>query len=537
MKRKLAILCLLVVWLNGVLAVSAQGGTSSSKGNVHVQRIYSVSNDVPEPGKWPGQETVPVPKTIQDPEQALAPEKSSDPEAIPDQKQTPVHVDIPGLKKSPAPEAIPVPEDTPTPQDRPVQTEGPASETADPEAAAPVPEDIAVPEEEGPGPEEIPVPESPIEQALTLFQQEKFSEALPLLDNIVQQDFEQALEQQHALNQARQGPYLVFYTPQMLENPAADVPVPSSANVPLKASKLNAVAAAFYLQAEINRIDRQEAPARKSYQQIVRLFPGAYQKGPHGWCWNIAELARDKLETMGTRYYYNDYSSPDLIKKAWRSLNSNDLHGARLYAQKWLRLYDHAHLPQKTKGAVAQYILGAVAEKEDNKEEARRRYARVADYPKTVYPDILNYPYYNNLTVKAADRMKLMGKAYDFGNYTSETLTIKAWRSWDKKDWKGVKLYAQKCIDLYADKARAMQDQMDNFAPEGITAYSWALNDVGTCTFILGLLYEEQQEYALARSMYTTVMQEYAFAQCWNPQGFYWKVAEACRLRMDKLPD
>ncbi|MFA5261744.1 MAG: beta-glucanase precursor, partial [Candidatus Omnitrophota bacterium] len=51
--------------------------------------------------------------------------------------------------------------------------------------------------------------------------------------------------------------------------------------------------------------------------------------------------------------------------------------------------------------------------------------------------------------------------ALDFGDYKSSTLTGKAWGALNSKNYKEAIVYTDKCIELYADKAREMQAKLN----------------------------------------------------------------------------
>src|SRR3989338_7573082 len=83
--------------------------------------------------------------------------------------------------------------------------------------------------------------------------------------------------------------------------------------------------------------------------------------------------------------------------------------------------------------------------------------------------------------------------AYNFGDYRSVTLATKAWEALEQGDIEAVLAYTNKCIELYGEQARKMQDELDDY-PTGdnqkIFSY-WALNDVATCLFIQAEAYRK----------------------------------------------
>ena len=83
----------------------------------------------------------------------------------------------------------------------------------------------------------------------------------------------------------------------------------------------------------------------------------------------------------------------------------------------------------------------------------------------------------------------------DFGDASSATLTTKAWESFEAKKYDDAIEFAKKCIKLYEKDALVMQKSLKKPVPvtnKDAVAEQWALNDVGTCYFILGQSLEQQ---------------------------------------------
>ena len=127
-------------------------------------------------------------------------------------------------------------------------------------------------------------------------------------------------------------------------------------------------------------------------------------------------------------------------------------------------------------------------------------------------------------------------RSVDFGDYTSLTLTVGAWEALGRGDAAGVAAYAKMCITLYEAEAKQQQASLKEFAPKERAFESWALNDVATCYFILGESLRAQRRYTEARAIFERVIAEFGFAQCWDPRGWFWKVAEGARVRLTVLP-
>ncbi|MES2657899.1 MAG: beta-glucanase precursor [Verrucomicrobiota bacterium] len=126
--------------------------------------------------------------------------------------------------------------------------------------------------------------------------------------------------------------------------------------------------------------------------------------------------------------------------------------------------------------------------------------------------------------------------ALDFGNFSSEAITSKAWESLNAKNFVNAKAYAQKCIDMFGAQAVTMQKGLT--APATVKEQvftSWALNDVGTCYYILGQALEGEAKGKEAIVPYKFLVDNLAFAQCYDAKGWFWKPAESARERIKAL--
>jgi len=125
--------------------------------------------------------------------------------------------------------------------------------------------------------------------------------------------------------------------------------------------------------------------------------------------------------------------------------------------------------------------------------------------------------------------------AQDFGDHSSATLTTKAWESLAAGDGDLVAAYVGKCRELYEAEAKKQQAGLTEFAPAEKAHDFWALNDVGTCTFIEGQSLEKQGKKKEAIAAYRRLADDFKFCQCWDTKGWFWKPAEAAAGRIKEL--
>lgn len=126
--------------------------------------------------------------------------------------------------------------------------------------------------------------------------------------------------------------------------------------------------------------------------------------------------------------------------------------------------------------------------------------------------------------------------ALDFGDFSSQAITGKAWDAYNAKNYVNAKAYAQKCIDSFKDQAVAMQKALTAPATEKEEVFkSWALNDVGACYFILGQSLEAEGKAKEAIVPFKFLVENLSFAQCWDAKGWFWKPADAAGERVKAL--
>ncbi len=127
--------------------------------------------------------------------------------------------------------------------------------------------------------------------------------------------------------------------------------------------------------------------------------------------------------------------------------------------------------------------------------------------------------------------------AYNFGDMKSMTLVGKAWNALNQSDLEGVLAYTNKCLELYSDPAKEMQSKLTDYLKgtnEEIHAL-WALNDVSTALFIQGEAYRKADKKDEAKAAYEKLINEYTYGQSWDPQGWFWKPAEAAKEKIASL--
>lgn len=258
-------------------------------------------------------------------------------------------------------------------------------------------------------------------------------------------------------------------------------------------------------------------------------------------------------------YNFGDFRSTTLATKAWKALADKNLEGVLVYTNKCIELYaEKARVMQSglkeypagdeqkvfsfwalNDVATCVFIQAEAYRKGDNMDEAKKAYGRViSDFSFGQAYDPASKSFWKPAQA-AKEKLEMMAKGLDldFGDMKSSTIAARAWEALAKKDINGAQAYVNKNIELYGAKAREMQASLKEFpweSQEKIFSY-WALNDVGTSLFVLGQAYRNADKKAEAITIFKQLVKEYGYSQCWDPQGWFWKPAEAAEQQIIEL--
>ena len=257
-------------------------------------------------------------------------------------------------------------------------------------------------------------------------------------------------------------------------------------------------------------------------------------------------------------YNFGDYKSSTLATKAWDALAAGDTDAVLAYTNKAIEFYAaKAKEMQKSltgyvEGAsdekfklwalndvaTSYFIQGQAYEKAGMNERAKLAYQTVIDeysYGQAWDPK----GWFWKPAESAKKKLELMATpdAVDFGDNSSSFLTGQAWKAIGANQYDKAIMYADKAIELYADKAKEMQASLTEYPwgeKEEVFKF-WALNDVGTAFFIKGQAYSKSEKKDEAKKAYEELVNNYRFSQCWDPQGWFWKPAEAAQTEIDQM--
>ncbi len=257
-------------------------------------------------------------------------------------------------------------------------------------------------------------------------------------------------------------------------------------------------------------------------------------------------------------YNFGDYRSETLTTKGWESLKEGNLDAVLAYTNKCIELY--AGQAKKMQDSLQAYPQGAndqifaywalndVATSLFIQGEAYRKGEKI-DEAKGAYKRVVNEFTYGQAwdpqgwfwkpAEAAKEKLAMLesGSKLDFGDYSSSHLTTQAWKVMADNDLNSVLSYTNKVQELYGVKAKEMQESLKEYpweSKEKIFEY-WALNDVGTSLYIEGESFKKAGKSKEAKEAYQKLVDEYYYAQCWDPKGWFWKPAEAAQQALDDL--
>ena len=136
-------------------------------------------------------------------------------------------------------------------------------------------------------------------------------------------------------------------------------------------------------------------------------------------------------------------------------------------------------------------------------------------------------------TAKVTDEnIQATAKTLDYGDSTSATLMSKAWEASASKAYPELFAYPQRCVELYGEQGKSMNSEMTRYESINTAHDKWALNDVGTCLYIMAHAYEDLKMYPQAVEAYDSLANNYTYSQCWDPKGWFWHPAKGAAAKV-----
>ncbi|MEM7390827.1 MAG: glycosyl hydrolase [Verrucomicrobiota bacterium] len=114
-------------------------------------------------------------------------------------------------------------------------------------------------------------------------------------------------------------------------------------------------------------------------------------------------------------------------------------------------------------------------------------------------------------------------------------LTQEAWGALGDRNWAAVAQLADRSDQRWGATARKANRQLNAYPKEKEAGRYALLNELATITFIKGEALRKKGSRAEAMAAYRMVEQDFTYGQCWDPNGWWWKPAEAAGDALAKM--
>ena len=118
-------------------------------------------------------------------------------------------------------------------------------------------------------------------------------------------------------------------------------------------------------------------------------------------------------------------------------------------------------------------------------------------------------------------------------NEEAYEVTAKAWSSYNGGLWDETISHCDRVIQIWGAQAKQINKSLQS-PPEDAENYA-NLNEVGTCLWMKGEAQLKQGDRKGALETFKALVNNYEHAQCWDQNGWYWKVSNAAMERINEL--
>ncbi len=122
-----------------------------------------------------------------------------------------------------------------------------------------------------------------------------------------------------------------------------------------------------------------------------------------------------------------------------------------------------------------------------------------------------------------------------YSQKASNEYVKECWQALSKREFKKVYELVEECSKLYGTQAFKLSKSLKGFPPKGEEAAYNVMNDVATCLFIKGEALMREGRNQEAKKVFKKIIEDFPYAQSWDPRGWWWKIAEKSKLSLDKL--
>ena len=110
--------------------------------------------------------------------------------------------------------------------------------------------------------------------------------------------------------------------------------------------------------------------------------------------------------------------------------------------------------------------------------------------------------------------------------------TAKVWEAMGRKNWDAAITQATRVVRIWGPQARRTNDQLKGYAPAKDAQKYGNLNEVGASLLLKGDALSRKGDKVAAKVAYQTLLDQYTYAQVWDPKGWFWKPAEEARKKL-----
>ncbi len=117
-----------------------------------------------------------------------------------------------------------------------------------------------------------------------------------------------------------------------------------------------------------------------------------------------------------------------------------------------------------------------------------------------------------------------------------DKLILKAWGALGAGAFDTAVQISQTILSRFREKAVVQQKSLSGHFPKAGKEKEYSeLNACGAALYVIAEAYEKQGKCEKAIEFYKRAIREFPLAQNWDPRGWYWKVAEEAKTKIEKI--
>ncbi len=149
-------------------------------------------------------------------------------------------------------------------------------------------------------------------------------------------------------------------------------------------------------------------------------------------------------------------------------------------------------------------------------------------------PDFSDQPLIHEDVKKQEVRFEISDE--ELNNLPADKLILKAWGALGAGAFDTAIAISEKVLDRFHERALAQQKSLGGqFHKAGKEKEYAELNACGAALYVIAEAYEKQGECDKAVEFYRRAIKEFPLAQNWDPRGWYWKVSEEAKAKIEKI--